>query len=122
MRTPYPRGEETKLAPIALRRRAAAASYKVGSGIAWIGLACTVLAYPLRSPPMFDLGAIILLPTLAWRYGQQKTLLDLKGLSWSDCPLRRRVIFFLACYETAPDETDHASDTSFSEPPPRKGG
>lgn len=51
------------------------------------------------------------------RVGQQKTLLQLKRITWADCPWRHRFFGFAKWYATAPDNYDEEAEESLAVPP-----
>lgn len=68
-------------------------------------------------PELVLTAASVLFGFLMAVYGQRKTLLELKRLRPSDCPLRFRFFGFAKWYETAPDRYDPTEDDDFAAPP-----
>jgi hypothetical protein len=52
-----------------------------------------------------------------YRVGQTSTLLEIKGLRRSDCPVLQRWFGFYSWYQTAPDHRKDDSEPEFAKPP-----
>ena len=109
MKSPYPRPEGDERRVVQELRASAGSSYHAATMVAMIGLMFVVLAVGAAEKSPLWWGAFAFAIGVPWRHLAKSKLLELKGLTWKDCPARARFGFFLFWYDGAPDRYPYAS-------------
>lgn len=121
MRSPYPRPKSSQRERVARARTNLVAGYTMAMMTFLMGIPFVffgLIDVTGSSIAFFDIGLLMVLGGLFWRYGVQSKLLHSKCICWREVPLAAKYGLWLVWYERAVDGYPYIDEEDAGALPP----